>query len=449
MRWSMRSNFVTSCLPESMQRRAFLSGVAALSTLKSARASDPLPVLVIGAGIAGLAAARALADRGIAVQVLEARDRIGGRIATSRAHAGRAIDLGAAWVHGVRGDPIAALAHGAGVPLFEQASSFAFAGAVPFSERDMEQARTLIDRSRAQAENGARDVSLAQALPDGASLPAPVRAALDFHLTTEIAQEYGADADALSSWWFDAGDPKRGAEALFPSGQDQILPALAGDIPILLGARVIALRAERGTVRATLADGRAIIGRSAIVTLPLGVLQAGDVTFDPPLAPPRQAAIRALGMGVLNKLVLHFDRAAWPEADWLGLPGAPWASFANLAPLGLPVLVGLQGGRAALRMEGQSLPALVAEAIRDLRAALGTDLPDPVAAEVTAWRADPLARGAYSFLPPGTSPDTRRALAGTDWGGALAFAGEACDMAHPATVRAAYLSGMRAAQSLI
>lgn len=430
-----------------MRRRAFLSGAMAASVARVQAAAPK--VLVIGAGVAGLAAARALTDQGIAVQVLEARDRLGGRIVTSRAHLGRAIDLGAAWVHGVTGDPIAALARGAGVALVEQAGSFAFAGPAPFSARDMGQALDVIDTSRARAEGRARDISLKQALPDRASLRAPVAAALEFHLTTEVAQEYGADADALSSWWFDAGEPKRGAEALFPTGQDQILPALAGDIPVLMGARVTALRASGGQVTATLADGRAITGRAAIVTLPLGVLQAGDVTFDPPLAPARQAAIRALGMGVLNKLVLHFDRAHWPDADWLGLPGAGWPSFANLAPLGLPVLVGLQGGRAAERMERQGLPELVAQAMADLRAALGPRLPDPVAAEATAWRADPFARGAYSHLPPGTSPDTRRSLAGADWDGALVFAGEACDTAHPATVRGAYLSGLAAARALM
>jgi monoamine oxidase len=443
-----------------MRRRAVLAG-AALGALASilpggAARAQGAPVLVIGAGIAGLAAARALADRGQPVVVIEARARIGGRLDTRRDWSGLPVDLGASWVHGLRGNPLVRLARDAGVRLAPFAGDISHAGADGLSRDDpaalAQSAQALVRQARAEAEAAARDMSLADAVRRSAAWRAadgPLRSAVEFHASTEIGHEFAADWEDLSAWWYDAADVPRGADALVPDGYDRLASHLARGLDLRLGAPVAAVRATAGGVVADLAGGGAVVGRAAVVTLPLGVLQAGAVRFDPALSPARRAAIGRLGMGLLDKLVLRFARPLPGVADWLALPGARWPSFANLHPAtGQAVVIGFQAGAAARANTARGAADLAAEAMADLRRALGAGLPDPVGVMASRWRDDPFARGSYSFLPPGATPDDRAALAGPDWGGRLVFAGEACDTGAPATVHGALATGIAAARVL-
>jgi monoamine oxidase len=184
------------------------------------------------------------------------------------------------------------------------------------------------------------------------------------------------------------------------------------------------------------------------------VLQAGSVRFEEPLSRLRQAAIRDLGMGLLNKCWLRFDRIRWPrDADWmqwLGPQDGVWAEWLSLARHGdAPVLLGFNAGAQAAAIEALDDRATVASAMKALRAMFGAGLPEPLAAQITRWSVDPFARGSYSFHAVGTHSKTRRALAGTDWDGRLVFAGEACSDMHPATVHGAYLSGTAAARQVL
>jgi monoamine oxidase len=286
--------------------------------------------------------------------------------------------------------------------------------------------------------------------PDWARADADLRAAVRFHVETEIEQEYGADWSVLSAWWFDAAEALPGGDARPLAGYDRLLAPLAAGLDALLGTRVLRLRAVPGGVVAELAGGGQVTGRAAVVTLPLGVLKAGAVAFDPPLAAPRQRAIDRLGMGLLTKLILRFERRFWGDGvDWLGLWGADHAAWVDAtAPGGPPMLLGLRAGAAAAADERLAPTDRAAAALADLRAAFGTAVPAPVAVQASRWHDDPLARGAYSYHPPGSVPADRAALAGPDWGGRLVFAGEAAAPDHPATVHGAVLSGRAAAAAL-
>jgi monoamine oxidase len=192
----------------------------------------------------------------------------------------------------------------------------------------------------------------------------------------------------------------------------------------------------------------------AIVTLPLGVLQSGGIRLAEPLAPKRQRAIDALGMGLLNKCVLRFDRAFWPaDKDWIDFLGPVetlWADWTNYLPAtGQPVLVGFNAARMADAVEAFSDADTAASALGALRAMFGSAVPEPSGAQVSRWRQDPFALGAYSFAAVGSSRKDRKALFGTDWDGRLAFAGEAASADQPSTVHGALITGRQAAQAVL
>lgn len=439
-----------------MKRRAVLGlGVATLLAPR-ARAQAGRSIAVIGAGMAGLAAARALTDAGASVTVYEARARIGGRLWTDRSWPGAPVDLGASWIHGTKGNPLTALADAAGLAraATDYDSSAAFAAGAEVE--DPTDPWSLIEAAQAAAEESDTDLSLKaaiEALPDWEEMDAADRAAMRAAIHRAVEHEYGGDWSDLSIWHFDAGKWFKGGDVLFPGGYDALATHAARGLTIRLNAELRAVAATAAGVTLTFADGSTVPADAAVLTLPLGALKAGTVAFSPALAPARQQAIDGLGMGLLNKCWLRFDSAPpVPPVDWmenLG-PTAPlWSEWVNAGPsTGLPLLLGFNAAATADAVEGLSDADTLASATETLRQMFGTSFPAPRDARITRWRADPLTRGSYSFAATGSGPATRKALAGTDWDGRLAFAGEAASPDHPQTVHGAWGSGIAAAKAL-
>ena len=440
-------------------RRAVLQGLVAGVLGMAARGAGAMTgrrVAVIGAGMAGIAAARALREAGSEVTVFEARNRIGGRVWTDRSWAGLPVDMGASWIHGVTGNPLTVLAGAAGATLhptdYESAVAFGGGRERPYPAEPW----GMLSRAQEHAWQAEGDMSLraaVEALPRWQKMTGEERAAFRAAVHRMVEHEYGADWGALSARSYDDAAAFKGGDALFPGGYDQLARHAAQGLTIRLGAQVRAVQAVRGGVRLTMTDGSTTEAEAAICTLPLGVLQAGDVTFDPPLAPARQAAIGALGMGLLNKCWLRFEAPPpVPAADWilnLGPPADLWPEWVNpsvAAPA--PLLLVFNAGPRADAVEALDDAATLSSAQEALRGMFGSRFPVPVAARVSRWRADPLSRGAYSFHAIGSGRDTRAALAGADWDGRLAFAGEAAATDHPSTVHGAWLSGLAAVGTL-
>jgi predicted NAD/FAD-dependent oxidoreductase len=263
-----------------------------------------------------------------------------------------------------------------------------------------------------------------------------------------IEQEYAADLADLSLWHWDEVEEFYGANVLFPGGYDQVAVRLAEGLDVRTGHAVRRIASRRKRVRVRTSRGPFEADR-IVVTLPLGVLQAGAVRFDPPLPRRKQEAIAHLRMGVLNKLCLRFGRPFWPpDHDWLeymGGPGGAWAEFFNLHRYaGAPVLVAFNAGSQALRLEALPDADVVAEATAALRRMFGASAPDPDGWRLTRWASDPFARGSYCHIPPGASGEDIDALA-EPVDERVFFAGEATHRAHYGTVQGAYLSGVRAA----
>lgn len=446
---------------------ALLAASTALLDGRRTSASQRAVTLVIGAGMAGLAAARLLVDQGRQVIVLEGRKRIGGRVWSERSWPNAPLDLGASWIHGVRGNPLTKLADELKLPRkstdYDNSTEYAADGRALSAA----QVQTIDDNFEAlwEAMETMRSARDADDLPDIALQsafdqiltqrrdPAAMKQALRWYINAAIEHEYAAASKDLSLYYWDEGaETLPGGDVLFPQGYDQIFTNLAKDLDLRLGHVVQAIAYDRSGVTVTTNQGE-VSGDQAIITLPLGVLKRGAVTFTPALPAAKVAAIQRLNMGVLNKTYLRFPRVFWEqEAEWLNYIGArtgEWAAWLNLfSYTQQPILLGFNAGAYGAQIESLTDDAIVAGAMSTLRTIYGTNIPNPEAWQITRWGSDPFAYGSYSHLPPGASSADRAALA-KPVGNRLYFAGEATHHDHPATVHGAFLSGQRAAQQIL
>ncbi|BBY84383.1 FAD-dependent oxidoreductase [Mycolicibacterium tokaiense] len=435
-------------------RREFLlrAGLLAVAAQTAACSGDEPPgagehVVVIGAGFAGLAAARTLADAGVRVTVLEARDRIGGRTWTDTS-LGVPIDIGASWIHGTQDNPLTELA--AAVNAATVATDF---DDVVVYDRDGEVGADALDRVAAQwstvsAQLAARtadapdSASVADALSGLADLTDPLIA---WTVTSVITGEYAAGPEQLSLRWFGNEGGFDGPDVLFPLGYTQLSSHLARGLDIRTDAVVsrIAHGSQGVTVEHTHGTETA---ERVIVTVPLGVLKAESITFEPPLPADKLAAITRLGFGLLNKVALRFAQPFWPQSvPMIGLVGTdqPVSDLVNGLPVtGEPVLIGLRAAQAAWEREELPDEQAVAQVVAALEA------PQPTGALVTHWGTDEFSCGSYSFIAVGSSPDDMDTL-GEPVGDRLLFAGEATHPEFFGTVHGAYLSGIREARRLL
>lgn len=434
-------------------------------------------IIVIGAGVAGLAAARDLVRAGEEVRVLEARDRIGGRILTERSASSRLpIELGAEFLHG-EAKEVAEVAREAGVLLCDvRGDRWRVDGKRLTNVDDFwGDVEAVLGKLRNDREP---DRSFQDFLDSGPGGPKLARA-------RALAREYvagfhAADPALISERALaDGGAPEEPAEertARVLDGYDAVPRWLARELDgtIETGIVVRAVRWRRGavTVDAVERQGgkpRRYEGRALVVTVPLGVLIAsggdGAITFDPE---PRShlLAARKLAMGDARRIILAFDEPIWEQVSKSRLPKGAEISMMSflhgddpsfpvwwtMMPVRAPLLVGWAGGLRATSMIGSSLEELVERAAGALARSFGMTKRHVAGAITRAWSYDwgndPFARGAYSYSMVGGSDAAKtlsRAVEDT-----LLFAGEACDAGgRNGTVHGAIASGVRAAKQIV
>lgn len=432
----------------------------------AASGADGATVVVIGAGISGLAAARVLTEEGYSVIVVEARERIGGRIWTSHEWPGIPLDLGASWIHGSDDNPIADLARELDIATvvtdYDNTWLWDTDGREigddehdDIDNRFVEMLDDLDSERDAMDDADEDDIALGDAIEDwiDARQPDPTTIRqLAYSVNTAIEHEYAADIADLSFYYFDGGDAFDGDDLLFPDGYSQIVHGLAEGLDIRLGQVVRKVHWNDDGVTVT-TDQAAFDADYAVVTLPQGVLKAGYVSFSPALPEEKLRAVERLRMGILNKVYLRFPRVFWPaETEMLGYISArkgEWTEWLNIAHYtGQPVLLAFNAADYGRAIEDMPDDQIVAAATATLRTMFGNDIPSPDAALITRWGADPYSHGSYTFLAHGATPDHYDDLA-APIGQRLFFAGEATSSDFPATVHGAYLSGLRAAEEIL
>jgi monoamine oxidase len=418
-------------------------------------------VIVIGAGIAGLAAAIDLKASGFTVIVVEGRERVGGRIFTDTSLDGLPLDLGASWIHGIYRNPIFELTTKFRIKTaatdYDSIARYGSDGQALGDarearlDRDFAQLQAAIARARDDEDV---DPSLGRFIDAyTARLKLTSQRAQDFaySVNTEIEHDYAADVDSLSLFEFNQEGEFSGPDVLFPGGYTQLVERLKVGLDIRTGEVVRSVVRDRSGVRIH-TNGGAFVADFAVITLPLGVLKQGRVAFIPPLPASKTGAIARLGMSVLNKCYLRFPNAFWhSRAHLLGFVNSArgqWCAWLNIYRYtGQPVLVGFNAGSFGEQLETLSDQAITASAMKVLRTIYGAKIPDPTGVRITRWKSDAFTGGSYSHIPPGASGKDYDALAASV-DGRLFFAGEATSRIYPATVHGAWLSGRKAAKEI-
>jgi monoamine oxidase len=436
-------------------------------------------IVVAGAGAAGLAAAAALARHGLSVILVEARDRVGGRIHTQHVRdLATPVELGAEFVHGEAASTLG-LAEAAALLAVELPDNHWWSQDAQW--RNVPDFWKRIDSVRNRIGSLRRDVSFAQFLDRQRRLDPFTRT-----LVRSFVEGYhAAHADRISALALASSDSEQESSRgnrqfrLF-SGYDRLTDTMRQALdPELVDLRLscvieevvwrkgdVQLRVSRPQTRAV----ETVRARAMVVTLPIGVLKApagsaGAVAFDPPLAAKRNA-LDLIGVGHVVKVVLRFRRAFWDDDDFLGARGVRGAvapvnfihseegafpTFWTSSPVRAPVITAWAGGTAADVLLAGTRDGIIDRALDSLAQQCGRSRSfldrEYVSAWTHDWQADPFSRGAYSYASIGGS--NAHAILGRPLRGTLFFAGEATSGDETGTVAGAIESGRRAAREII
>jgi monoamine oxidase len=394
-------------------------------------------VVVIGAGAAGLAAADALVRAQRSVLVLEARDRVGGRCETRRMP-GLAVpvELGAEFMHGGPQATLELLAR-AGIPGV-----------------DSTRTQRVLWRGKLRPANAFDEAKKAM---QGAVFRKDI--SFEAHLRRRRLPAFTRTLARMMVQGFDAADPALvsardiadewksalGTSQMRPQGGYQaLLERVFQGFNVRLKQRVRLIRREKQFV-----DIDGIRARKAIITLPLGVLQAGSVRFEPQLSSKREA-LENLISGPVIRVAMRFKEEFWqerhPGVAFYHSPDAPFPTCWTPLPMHGPLLTAWAGGPKAVALTGLSEKQLLKHALTSVKSVFKR-IPSVEEFLVHDWQADPYARGGYSYMRVGgrgAREKLRQPIENT-----LFFAGEATDAEEAGTVAGALRSGLRAAKEVL
>ncbi len=405
-------------------------------------------VIVIGAGIAGLAAAHALTQDGRQVRVLEARNRIGGRIWTDDTPADGPIERGAEFIHG---DSVAVWQYVRMLGLTAEKAPL-WDGRRVFHEGRLHKASALAaDTDITRLTHIDADI-LAYRGPDisfadwltAAHYNGTARHIADIRYAHASATTPERSSIHAMQSEFAAQQREGGDDYHIRDGYARIVEWFATGLQIQTESPVCALTQGEAGVTVTLLNGDIHRARRVIVTIPLALLQRSAITFTPALSPEKQTAIRSLDMGSGCKVILRFRNPFWDDQTTFITLADPAPVWWTIDPL-RPVLVGLFTGPRADALLTNPQPIETCRAL--LRAVYGTVVDETfVSGECVDWSSDPWCMGGYSSVPVGALA-ARAGLAVPE--GRIHFAGEATALdGHPASVHGALVSGQRAAAEI-
>jgi monoamine oxidase len=435
-------------------------------------------VLIIGAGAAGLAAARDLAAAGLSVTIIEARDRVGGRVHTVRDESfNLPIELGAEFVHG-KHPALMKLLDSSRTPFSDVTERhWYFEDGVVSRSNDFWNKLTALFDLMSKEKPDQTFAQFLDSLPDD---PETLRAKA---VATRYVQGFHA-ADIRRAGVHglvaanEAEDHVGGHHSFrVATGYETVLQRLNEEAKqqgasVQLNAVVREIHWNRNNVEVICLSGerqQRFTASRAVITLPLGVLQEKSKThavrFVPELPEEKQEAIDNIPMGDVARIVLVFRERFWEGLDlartgaqqdlsqlgFIHYPEAAIPTWWSLLPLRAPVLVGWAGGTRAEKLLRMSEAECVSEALRSLKKIFGVSEMSLrkwlLQSYMHHWDTDPFSRGAYAYLPVdglNKQQELARPVQNT-----IFFAGEATSVGHIGTVHGALESGQRAAREIL
>lgn len=404
-------------------------------------------VIIVGAGAAGLSAAKELKRLGLHCTLIEGSHRIGGRAYSEKLAPGVWFDLGCAWLVGGADNPFVAIADTLGIPLskdksavFELKNHRFQRNLLPLDppERDAclrfyaDSFRAILDAARI-----GRDIAISDVIDVSNEFAPPFMGS--------IASGWGLDIDLISTADFASATGELGYQAY--SGYGNLVAAWGADVAVRLNNRARQITLTRQGVTVETAHGT-VTGRAVILTVSTGVLASGDIRFVPELPDWKAEAISCLPMGTENKIGLHFD------TDVFGPQGrghySTWNDDGSTAKIDVSVMgfntaVVFVGGRHAIWLEGQGQTAMKDFAVDRVVDVFGSDIRKHVNRSIaTAWSTDPWTRGSWACAQPGNAHQRSHLARPVD--DRIFFAGEATVVGAQGTCHGAYESGIRAAR---
>lgn len=437
---------------------------------------DTYDVIIVGAGISGLSAASTLKKNGVEkILVLEAADRIGGRVWTEDPW-GSKLEMGASWIHGIENSPTYELIKDMNLTTqpttYKSSCSTCKMNSMALYDQDgkrltkeeVAQLQHYADEFEKYAaeidlEEGNNSLTFLEALNNFAAknkLSKPMYDRLYFIIRVLVTYEFSLDLENISvaTLRLYGFSKVSGTNSIIPLGYNLLASKLAKNIPLELNCKVKGISYENQIVECSTSKG-VFRAKNCIVTVPLGVLKKNVIAFSPALPKDKQEVIAKIDMGVFNKIYLLFPCVFWDkDVEWIEQMPSPKTRDRIFDVMNFgkyfkqPILLAFTAGSFGKEVEKWSDEKTVDAVMAVLKKLYGDDIPSPSSYRITRWGQDPLFYCSYSS--PGRVTDSQTyATFAAPVKDRLFFAGEATSQTDCSTVLGAFITGERAAKQVL
>lgn len=411
-------------------------------------------VVVIGAGISGLAAAKKLNEKGFTVTILEGQEKVGGRIRTDRS-LGVAFDEGASWIHGPNGNPISNLAFQSGANIFltsdDNVEVFDIGG-TQYTDTILTNAENQFEIALNSVKNSGTQTQSFDSVFNTLYPTESNDRLWKYMLSAFLEFNTGGDISKLSSKFFEDDEEYSGEDVIITNGYDKLTDFLSIGLDVRLNTTVTSINYSQSKVK-IIANGNNFEADYVIVSVPLGVLKNNSINFTPELPTGKITAINNTNMGNVNKFLLVWNTPFWDtNLQYIGYTPDTKGKFnyyLNIKKFTQTNgLITFAFGDYATITESMTDNQVIDEIMLNLKNIYGNNIPAPVNLLRTKWAQNIYSFGSYSYPTNGSTSINFDILA-NELDNKVFFAGEHTEREFRGTVHGAYLSGIREANKII